>query len=103
MLEELKRLSAEAIAEPWIFEEGADGRCIIRTDTGMWMNCGISPKSSKLVVLMRNNIDKLIAVAEAARAFMKVREHHGLCALRIGDGDCDCGYDALQKALKELA
>lgn len=45
---------------------------------------------------------KLEAVAEAARAFMKVREHHGLCALRIGDGECDCGYAALEKALKEL-
>lgn len=44
-------------------------------------------------------VRKLEAIAEAVK---KISGHTELCKVAYGDYICDCGYDALQKALKEL-
>lgn len=103
-LEELKRLSAEATSAPWRVSVGLEGpRGPYRIYGPTLYTRDQANADINLTQAMRNNFDKLIAVAEAARSFVSTYGHRGICSY-VSDCECkcDCGYDALQKALGGL-
>lgn len=102
-LDELKKLSAEATKAPWEwqfdtivgyepFTDGSKGKGfateVICTDSRFYPP---RDNDADLILAMRNNIDKLIAVAEAAKELM------------FGEVDLDDGYRVRDNLMKALA